>query len=224
MLDCTITVPGGGSGQGCLKHPKTAKVSELIRDLEAYYKAIYKHCLECRTCDPNEVLKRFLERRDKPTSGRKTTDTTALLVDMAAKYVKNVPGTDKKWLREYLLRCNSMRVAIKHRDALTQQELVDVVMRDFGRDWMRVADDIPEDDFLMKSVQHLERSLPNAMAWGDNWTRYEVGAFEIRRGGRRPDRTWAFKAVALLIEASGSAPANVEELKKMMPVVECMMT
>lgn len=222
MLDCTITVPGGGSGQGCLKHPKTGKVSELIRDLEAYYKAIYRHCLECRICDPNEVLKRFLENRDKPTPNRRTTGTTtALLVNMAAKYVRNVPGTDVKWLREYLLRCDSLGIAIKHREALTQKELIELVMKDGSREWMALADELPEDDFLSKSMKYLEyRRSPD---W-DGWLTSEISSFERRKGGRKPERTWAFKATALLIESGGVAPSSVEELKKMMPVVECMAT
>ncbi len=99
-LDCTITIPAGGS-HGSPRTDRTGPLSQFITDNEVHYRAISKHLKECGTCDPREILERFLENRFVRMHGR----TSGLLVRMAVAYRKKFADrVPEETLRTFIVR------------------------------------------------------------------------------------------------------------------------
>lgn len=227
MLDCIITVKGKGrTQQGCLKNDKTGPLHSMIKDLEAYYKAAYEHCLTCKACDPNEVLKRFLENRDKPTSGRTTTNTSALLVNLAAKFVKKVPGTDPDWLHKYVVRCENIDSVVKHRKLLTHDQLVNAARKASYHGWLKLADEFTDDEFLESAVISVRQ------VWKDEQDhpmfRTELKARVMDMASRSESsvdfaRKHALGVLADMLSSGGDIPEDLTEVRKMMVVAGAML-
>lgn len=221
MLDCVITIKGQGvSKSGCLKNDKTGPIHSMIKDLTVYYDAVYRHCRTCRKCDPNEVLKRFLENRDKPTSNRTGTNTTSLLVNLVEKFIKNVPGTDAGWLAKYVARCDNTASIEKHRRLLTHDQLVKAARGTRYNGWVNFADEFTDNEFLQSAMDCI-----NALSENLTWASHDFVISQVESIANKPQvspgRRHVFKNLVGLM-VNGGKP-DLTELRKMLIIAEAML-
>jgi len=120
-LDCIISVTPKARGRA--RKTVNGPVSRFIRDDEDYYQAVLKHLKECRVCDPAEALRGFLKnRRAEKFGGR----VSGLLLNMAAKYVKNFRHRGEEidaLYREYLVGHFSSFHDLEEARGLTVEEV-----------------------------------------------------------------------------------------------------
>ena len=91
-MDCLLTVKGGQSGAGSVKHTKTAKLEYFVKDSEQYYRLVNNHLKSCDKCDPGAVATLLWERRyDKKSVSNCHVKQQLRLEKMAAKSNKSFP-------------------------------------------------------------------------------------------------------------------------------------
>jgi hypothetical protein len=92
-LDCILTCKGhgqvGGSHRGGTKADSTRPLREFISGSDTYYKMIFKHAKDCTKCDPEEILRAYLNDRQR---AKFFGCTSKGLVQLAFKYMKQFPG------------------------------------------------------------------------------------------------------------------------------------
>jgi len=153
-VNCVITIEGKKGRQGWTTNTKTGPVKNFIKDLEAYYRGIYEHCLKCPICDPNEILLAFLKNRDARHNGL----TSDLIIKMALKYEQNVKNVKREIVNDYVARAASTNIIINHSNRFTrnellaafkQSQLIGVFITPPGSPWI-----INMDNFEPKNFKH----------------------------------------------------------------------
>lgn len=120
--DCTLIFT---SKDGTMRK---GPVVAFIIDNEEYYKEIKKHLKKCDSCDPNEVLQRFLDRREKTKQGL----VSGLLVGMADYYLKNFRNVDPSLVKQFHKRRQEVSQAAND-DTLTFEEFCENMYLIFER-------------------------------------------------------------------------------------------
>jgi len=142
-MDCIITITGYGSSkkkrQGLTAKTKTGPVRDFIKDLESYYRGVYKHCVECDKCDRNEILRGFLANRMVRHEGF----TSDLLAKYAFKYSK-LPGVDQSLVSELIWRTTfPSTFLLDHAQNLTTRQILQHVELNRSRGTLRVHTPLP---------------------------------------------------------------------------------
>lgn len=139
-MDCVISVPRDLSSNGQKRADVVGPVSSFLKDSEIYYRAVWKHSKSCDKCDPAEILRGFLANRDVRHRGQ----TTTLLVEMAEKYRRAMPGrVPAELVREYIIRSvTSWNVFEDRVTSLSAEEIVrshDMYMRAWKEEVLEAA-------------------------------------------------------------------------------------
>jgi hypothetical protein len=136
-LDCVITVPGKASGRGSPRRDLEAPVKDLLTDLTGYYRAVFRHVVGCPRCEPDEVLRRYLHRRE---SLRKFGGMTSKgLCELALRYEADPRRpADPALVDEFFVRSGDWRLLQERRRLPDRQ-----VARGLAFQWRRWALDGP---------------------------------------------------------------------------------
>jgi len=121
-MDCVISIPRDRSSTGKVRDDMVGPVSSFLRDSETYYRAIWKHARMCDRCDPAEILRGFLAKRDARHRGQ----TSTILVEMAEKYRRAMPDrVPAELVREFVIRgVTSWDVFAERVTSLSSEEIV----------------------------------------------------------------------------------------------------
>jgi len=176
-LDCVITVQGNGTGRGSPRKDRTGPVHGFLTDLSGYYRAVLKHVLGCRTCESNEVLRRYLERRMTVKKFRGLVSKG--LKELASQYESRDPSVERELVDEFFLRTGDWR-DMAARPHLCEPQLLRG-MEAVWRYW-RDRDCVPKDDSAVRKLASgcgLERSplVPAVL----------LAAKRVRRGRAFPE-------------------------------------
>lgn len=119
-LDCVIPVSGNGTGRGSPRRDVSAAVSDLLTDLTGYYGAVFRHVMACERCDPGEVLRRYVARRDSLRKFRGMTSKG--LCELALRYERD-PRKDvpRELVDEFFIRSGDLELLVR-RDLSPVQE------------------------------------------------------------------------------------------------------
>jgi hypothetical protein len=106
-MNCIITIKGNGSGRhGNPKTPRTGPVSGFLIDNNVFYIAVTEHLKTCDTCNIEDILRVYLERRKKTPKFNGVTSSglvkrALILENLAAKKGSPIP---KELVNEFIWR------------------------------------------------------------------------------------------------------------------------
>jgi hypothetical protein len=209
-MNCIITV----EARGDLRKTKTGPVKDFIRDLTLYYEAVFDHCKSCKNCDPNEILRAFLKNRETPN---KRGYTSGVLVKLAVKFLKSVPNTDPKLVREFLLRTDSFQTMIVNLKILSQLEILNI-LRNIYHDRTETSK-LAHGTYSLTGVRNtLERHPFDSFI-----SELAVRTPRDKKGYDRSEKLLFVKATMVTFNKTG-IPTNNEEAFDLISVAEVMIS
>lgn len=168
-LDCIITIKGSGvKNQGHPSRPaedRTGPISQFVTlHMQGVYSDVLKHVVGCSKCDPNEVLRGYLQGR---LQDKFFHETSAGLVALAFRYVKRMPGRVKKeTAHEFVWRCNSVQALCIH---LEDPKEVALGLQTVWCKWERDRIGAPKSSHWMISPRAIGWYRTNLEEWSDSW-------------------------------------------------------